>query len=120
MLVIGILFVVFCVGLLIHKYGDWDWHFAGTLIAFISGLVMLMCVITIPVSRMEDRARIASIVALRDTGLKARARDDGLEGAAYRMKIAEANEWIAKAKYYRGTIFRDWTVPEVETLEPIE
>src|SRR6185503_816045 len=108
MLFLSVCLVLFVAGAAIMKYASYDWEDWGIVPVFVGGLGLLFGGLTMPLSRMEAHAHMAAIVALQEPAAAARASNDGIEGAAYRMKVAEANQWIAEQKYYRTTIFKDW------------
>lgn len=120
MLILALSAALLVLGILAARYGGWDVEFWGGLIAVLGGSVLVIGLVALPICHMDAHAKIAEIQAMRDTAAAARLTDDGIEGAAFRMKIAEANQWIARAKYYRTTAFAIWIPAEVESLEPIQ
>jgi hypothetical protein len=93
-------------------------EFVGCSTMVISGILLLMSIIALPVSHMTVMAEIGKFKAVQETVINTRATGN-MEQAALNIKIAEANSWLAETKYYRTTIFRDFVPSEIETLEPI-
>lgn len=118
LLVLGVLVVV---GLLIVGYGDAysDMRTTGTIISVISGFILFLFLIGIPISHMESRSGIQQFEAVRSTVESARANGIPMESAAIQIKVAEMNQWLAEQQYYRTTIFSVWYPEEVMDLEPI-
>lgn len=86
-------------------------------IAFGSACLLVMISITIPVIHLATNEEVARFRAVRATVHAARLDGIPLESAAIQIKVTEANQWLAGAQYYRGTLFRCWVPATVDTLE---
>lgn len=99
-----------------HQWSEWPLG-----MVFLGLILLGVCAITIPIARMQDRAVIAEIRAVEATMNAARSGGiDPMELAAFQHKVAEANGWVAKRQYWRGTIFGIWYAPEVDEMELIK
>ena len=116
MTILLILLVLFVACFFYTYWYDSDLAFVGSVF---SGVILFVALIALPVNRMAVQAKIAGFHALGATAITAREADSGMEMAAYQMKVAEANQWLAGIKYWNGTMFDIWTPDEVEDLEPI-
>lgn len=110
---------VLIAGALVLLFAPYSWTEFGVVLTIVGVVACAFVAISIPANRMAAHAEIEAISALRSTADSARSAGDGIEGAAFRIKIAEANQWIAKAKYYSAA-FEPWWPAEVESLEPIQ
>jgi hypothetical protein len=96
-------------------------NFVAMMAALTSGLLLSMALIFLPLEHMGAHARIQEIQAIQQTADRARLHGGrALESAAFQVKVAEANAWIAKKQYYRQTVFALWVPAVVDDLEPIE
>ena len=116
MLILGILLIAFGASMAWFIATDND---LGILGMIISGVLLLVVLISLPTNRMGVHANILAFHALEATAEAARESGSGMEMAAYQMKVAESNQWLARVKYWNGTIFDIWTPDAVEDLEPI-
>lgn len=117
MLVLLACFVIMLVGIGLNERDPYDG--VGFVLAFISGACVVIGLLMVPASHMSTHARIAEIQAVAETAAQARAAGDAIEGAAFRMEIADANAWIASQKYWNGTVFGLWVPDVVDALAPI-
>ena len=86
----------------------------ASLSAAVTGLVILG-------ERIECRVEIAQYYAVRDAVAMARESGNEAERAALQHKIIETNQWLAKAQYYRESLWLNWSCdPAVEELEPLK
>lgn len=91
---------------------DTEGPFFLSLIASILYGIMLL---TIPLSRLDYGANIAAFKAIEAS----RGEPGNIEAAAWRLKVAETNAWLARTQYnYR--YFDIWIPAEVMELKPIE
>jgi hypothetical protein len=91
----------------------------GVLLLLGGGVCLLMGLIGLPINHMENRAKIQEFESVRSTVEIARAADVGIETAAFQLKIAEMNQWLANVQYWNNTAFSLWIPNAVDTLEPI-
>lgn len=87
-----------------------------TIVAIFTGMLLTFALLFIPLNRMKVRSNIAAFNAVRDS----RAGGQEIEAAAWRMKVAEQNAWLASKRYYNRTLFDLWIPDEIEALQPIE
>lgn len=120
MLILIILGVLFVSAVLVAKFGSWDYAKWGFGISLFSGLVLFVALLFLPISRMDIRSQIQQFESVRTTANAARERGDDMEGAAFRLKVAEMNQWLAAKKYWRSTIFEIYIPADVDSLEPIQ
>ena len=112
--------VVLTLGWVLNKtYGrDWFTEIVCPIMAVLAGIVLFISLIGFPVTRMTVRGEMAAFTATKEAVEIVRARG-GVEPAALSIEISRANGWLASAKYYRGTIFRDFYPADLDKLEPI-
>lgn len=85
----------------------------------ISGMLLLIAVLTLLTHPMEVESDITRFLATEVTIEIARKAGVDVENAAIQHKIIESNQWLAQEQYYNATIF-DWWIPdEVDNLKPI-
>ena len=101
----------------VNSSGDWD--FLGGLLAVLSAVAFVIALLTVLANRMEVHSGIARFHSVRATAEAAEQSDDPLEGAAWRLKVAESNEWLASQQYLNGTLIDLWVPDSVMELEPI-
>jgi hypothetical protein len=69
----------------------------------------------------EVKSDIAEFKSVIDTVAYARTNDSGaVETAAFTLKIAEQNQWLAGMQYKNSTVLGVFIPDEVEELEPIK
>ena len=90
----------------------------GNLIAFVSGIFLFMELLCLPIANWEYSAEIADFNSVVETIKQSRINSD-LEDVALQHKIVEANQWLAKTKYWDSTIFGLWVPDKIKTLESI-
>jgi len=117
MLILIVLSVLFIIGLVLNR--SWKTSEVGFILSLLSGLVLFIALLALPISRMDTVSESRQFEAVRATITDARENGVPLESAAIQMKVVERNEWLAGAKYWRETIFRIWVHPIVDSLEPI-
>lgn len=107
---------------LCYRY-HWPDFTNGSIIGFVStiigGVCLLIALVALPINIMDTKSGIAQFRALEATAEAAREGGLGLEMAAYQMKVAEANQWLADKQYWNGTVFGLWVPDEVDNLTPI-
>ena len=120
MIIIYVLLAALIVGVVWRINIDhWD-TFGPDIVMVLSGLFLAIAIAGIPLNKLGVRANIERFYAIADTAEYARSSGDALEGAAFRLKIAEANQWLAEAKYWRGTTFWIYWPDEIDDMEPIK
>lgn len=98
---------------------SFDLETSAVIASGISGFLLFFALLAVPLERMEVYSQIEKFEATRQTMQQARENGDGIEGAAFRMEVAEMNRWLAGKKYYRNTVFRIYVPKAVEELQPI-
>jgi hypothetical protein len=83
------------------------------------GVLLLVCVSTIPIKRLEFKATIKKLQAFEMT-LNNMRQKESIENAAIQMEVAKWNQWIAGKKYWKDTLFDIWFPDEIETIEFIK
>ena len=94
----------------------------GIVIGFVSIIIALVLCVAIPIDRVNNNAALREFNSIKNTVETARTRNpNDYERAALQIKIADANGWLAKAKYYNSIPVMRWGWPnEVDRLEPIK
>ena len=122
-MIILLLCAVWVVGgvALCYRY-HWPDITNGSIIGFVStvvgGVCLLIALSVLPINIMGTKSEIAQFRALEATAQAGRGGEP-LEMAAYQMKVAEANQWLADKQYWNGTVFGLWVPDEVDNLTPI-
>jgi hypothetical protein len=115
-----VLAAIFIVGAVWYNLSeDYMPLFPGMMMSM-SGLLLVIALIGIPIERMTKMASVHRFHSIQATADRARESGDGLEGAAFRMEIAEANAWLASAQYWRTTQFSIYVPEAIDDLEPIQ
>jgi len=94
----------------------------GIITATIAVIVLAVCLLTLPLIRVNVHARIAEFHSIRRSVDTARDGDvtGDIERAALSHKTVEANAWLARSRYYASRWYLDVFWPdEVMDLEPI-
>ena len=123
MIIFAGLIVLLCVGILLTTTDDTSFTWILGVIIIVSCVIGLVASgICFPLNRLEVRARICEMQAVRQTVETARTlrEDSVLENAAIQHKIAEQNAWLAREKYLKGTLFSAWIPDEIMAVEPIK
>ena len=118
MIILAVCFAMLVIGLVFFFGDHWDWREpVGLILSLLGGTGLLLCLMTIPLQRMEINAYIQKVEAARLT----RAVDSGipLEGAAWRIFVATTNAELASFRYYNNTAFDLWYPDAIEKLEPL-
>ena len=139
MIIFAALTVIFVFGVgLMCTSRDGNAGMVGVILAVISGIFLIICLIVLVVNPIEVKGDISKFLATKATIEKARKinykRIDGLsdiktidiqevativENAVIQHKVIESNQWLAKQQYYNSTIFGLWIPNDVDKLEPI-
>lgn len=91
----------------------------GFFLTFLGSVLLVSAVIVLPLSRMVTHASLAEIEAIRATAAEARFSGETLEGAAWRLRVSDANEKLASLRYWNGTVFDVWIPDAVEVVEDL-
>jgi len=120
MIILIVLTVLVVVGILISRYGDYNWGFIGIIMFILSGGFLLILLLTLPTSHLQINGGIAKFETTRRTIAVARENGNELEKATVQNKIIEQNQWLAEQQYGNGTAFDIWIPDEVMELEPLK
>jgi hypothetical protein len=120
MILILILAAILIVGIVWQINNDGYDDVGSVITMFISSIFLFVALIAIPVTRMDVMSSIHRFHSIQATAIQGRDNGDGLEGAAFRMEIAEANAWLASAQYWRSTSFWVYWPEEINDIEPIQ
>ena len=111
---------VFVLGWLLATQADDLFEIAGVIVMVISGLMLFMALIAIPITHWETKGEIQQFRATESTIAQARAKGEKIETAAFMLEIAKNNQWLANVQYWNKTIFGYAIPDEVETLKPLQ
>ena len=101
------------------KLDGWD-NIAPGILALTLGITLLFAALGVPLNQLEIRAKLAEFKAVSTTVATARERDADFENATLQLQIIEANQWLARAKYWRGTfLFSIYYPGVIDNAEPI-
>ena len=121
MIVLVILFVCLMVGVLVMlsvcSYSSW--HAFGVFMTLLSGILLIMVIIVIPIERMGTLSQIKEFEATKATYKAAMVNPNTLENATIQLDIAKMNRWVASTQYWNTTCFDIWIPDEVNRLTPI-
>ena len=116
-IIMGILAIFFLV--------SWQFNFGFGVIGsiIVACMVFMFLIMAIPESYFIYKSEIKEFEAVKQTVETARANNESnkLESAAFQLKIAEMNQWLAKAQYWNSLwIIEDGFIPDdVDKLEPV-
>ena len=115
MIILITLAALLIISLLLYAFTDFE--AAGFAFSVTFGVILFAALISIPVSRAEDGATIASHYALEETLSTSRMENlSEIERAAILTKIAEHNQLLASARYFNDTILDIWIADELAEL----
>jgi len=103
----------------IEKYDINGFYFA----CLVFGIIFVVILIIVPISRMDDLASIAGLRALEKTFNEARENSNisEFELAAIQQSVAEKNAWIASSQFWARHPLTNWFWhPDILGLEPIK
>ena len=107
-------------GVVWQKYAD-PYAAAPVIVTIFASVFLAVVLLTVPIGRLDTRSQILEFNSLRTTLEAARTRDpNSIENAAFQVKIADANQWLARKQYWNGTAFDIWIPDAVESLRPIQ
>lgn len=121
MLILGVLVAMLAAGIWLSNTGYCDWReLAGIIFTATGGIPLFIALLAFPVEYLGTRGQIVEFHSLRATLEAARIRDPkSIENAAFQVKIADANQWLASKQYWNRTHFDIWIPDAVDTLQPI-
>jgi hypothetical protein len=91
----------------------------GATLMAISAAPLLAFLLMLPLQRMEIYGQIQQFKSVEATAKVMRDKPN-IENAAFQLKIAEMNQWLADNKYWNSTVFDIFIPDEIEKLEPIK
>ena len=106
------------IGGLVWCYLD-AYSIGGPYLAVISGMVLTICLIFLVTNPIMVNANIEEYKSIKNT-IQIDRGNDNIENAALKMKIIDANRWLAKTQYYNTTMLGLWIPDEIEELEFIK
>lgn len=118
MITLLVLLAITLLGWVILSMDDYDVR--GIALTVCGGLPLVVSLLLLPICHMETHSQIQQFRAVEATLQAARASGDELEGAAFRMKVAEMNQWLASTQYWASTDFWIFFPSEINELEPME
>lgn len=83
-------------------------------------MVGVVALALLPIAHLVDRNNIQTHISIQQTVDYARDSGDGLEGVAFRMKIADTNARLSKMQYWNTTVLSAYVPDAVDDLEPIK
>ena len=120
MIIIVSLALLFGLGIfLLCKSWKWNTEAAGIILIVVSGMFLVISLISLIVNPMEVKSNINKFLATETTIERARKTGVDIENAAIQHKVIESNQWLAKKQYYNSTIFGLWIPDEIDNLKPI-
>ena len=121
MLILGGCLAVVALGGVLYKFADWDTatEFCGFMLLVFGATACLGAGGTLITMHLEAAAQRARLHALQETLTAARESGRTLESAAFQLRVAEANEWIAEAQFWNDSALDIWVPDWVDALEPI-
>lgn len=115
--------IILCLSLLTGVFIVWavteDNDFAWISSVFL-GMSLFITLITVPLNFYSVHGEIQEFNAVKATIETSRKKGLDVENAAFQMKIADNNKWLASLKYWNSTIFDIWIPDDVEKLKPLE
>jgi hypothetical protein len=119
MIILTTLTLMLIAGILTAKYTYTE--FLSVVLVGAGSIGLLLGVICLPIAHMDYNSQIQEFNSVKATLENARENNvEKIESAAFQLKIADKNEWLASMKYYNGTVFDLWIPDEIDALEPIE
>lgn len=117
MLLVLIPSLLFIVSLILCRYWKDRWNSAHAIPVFgaaISGILLLLLMIMIPVSRITTYAAIERFEAIC-----ASYQEDSLSNTSWNVMVANKNAELAARQYY-NTIIWDWLYPDaIMEVQPL-
>ena len=121
-LLIGLAIMLAVGVVVILKAEEYDTlHLVGVIVSIVSGAILLVALIILPIQYHSTKAEVDRYYALKDTIEK--AREEGaseIERAALIQEIAEYNKDLASVKYWNVTTFGIYYYDGLAELEYLE
>jgi hypothetical protein len=120
MTIITVLALILMASVIVNRTTtNFDGETFSLLCSVFAAIFLFLCGITICINRLEVTAHIQGFEAIRSSRAMTE-KTPSIEAAAWRMKVADANEWLAETKYWNSTAFDIWTPDTIEAVRPIE
>ena len=121
MILIIIAAIALVVGIVLLCLGDFDaLAVCGGVLAVCGGIALFISLVMLPLNYQEHHDFIAQYEAMKTTLTTLRANGESIENAAIQLEIIDMNKRIARAQYYRTTIWRTWIPKEIDALVPLK
>ncbi len=122
-IILGLAFIcgACIIGYFILEKADYDAEGLG-LSAFLSGLILAVILIVLPIIRATIKAEISGFEACRSTLILARENKSIslYELAAIQSMASEKNDWLAQEQYWAKNPITNWFIPkEILQIRPI-
>ncbi|WP_368900777.1 hypothetical protein [Oceanobacillus oncorhynchi] len=111
------------IGLIIIRYSSYisNWDTVGFFITMISGVLLAISLIVLPLNYYGTKAEVDRYNALQETIENSRSGDmSDIERAALTSEIADYNKDLASIKYWNNTIFDIYIYDGLAELEFLE
>lgn len=120
-IVICIIFSILVLCSCLIRVTDWksNVNTNAILVFIVTSFLFMFLLIAIAINRLDCKNEMVEIQSLRETVEIAREQQI-IERAALTTKIADANKWLASAKYWNDTTFDIFWLDEVEDIKPIK
>lgn len=116
MIILSVLIVLVLLGVVISRISEYESLLGCALLGF-SSIVLTIAMMFLAVNRVETNAEIARFKAIEAS----RPADaNSMTAAAWQLKVAEQNGWLAEQKYYNRGCFDIWVPDAVEALQPVK
>ena len=117
MLIIIVLVVLVILGIWLEK--SIHSEFVGGMMAITAVVCLFVCVIGLPLNRMNVHSRIKEFQAVeRIVANKGNLTE--IERAALVQEVAKVNKWLVSKQYFNATVFDIWIPDEVENMKEIK
>lgn len=124
MIYFGALIILMVLGIFISEklndtYSIWG-YMAASIIGIVSGIILLISLIVLPVNRQSVYSTIKQYEAIEDTIKTARENGNEIENAALTQSIISVNYTITNMKHWNETIFDVFIPDEIEELKTLK
>lgn len=110
---------VFILAILAYNVANYEGEVFFGFVGLVSVAALFFSLIAIPLNRMDVAANLRAGDAIRETRMIPETVHT--ESAAFRLKVAEYNVFLAKSKYYaESPWFSAYFPAEILTAEPIK
>ena len=98
-----------------------SWSVWGVVLSSTCGVILVLVLICLPCSIMNEKTHIARYHSVKATIASARANEtNDIERAALTTRIIKVNEWLVSVQYWNDTIWDIYIPDEVMELEPLK